>query len=64
VIAFLAMVPIALCGDATVASFGIIVAASSSVFIADPILLFLGDWRKRRRAHAPDPKLRTLEESP
>jgi SecD/SecF fusion protein len=30
--------------------FGILVAASSSVFIAAPILLFLGDWRKRRRA--------------
>jgi len=29
---------------------GIVVAASSSVFIAAPILLFLGDWRARRRA--------------
>jgi SecD/SecF fusion protein len=28
--------------------FGIVVAASSSVFIAAPILLFLGDWRGRR----------------
>jgi SecD/SecF fusion protein len=29
--------------------FGIAVAASSSIFIAAPILLFLGDWRTRRR---------------
>ncbi|MCP6335965.1 hypothetical protein NL449_28505, partial [Klebsiella pneumoniae] len=28
--------------------FGIVIAASSSVFIAAPILLFLGDWRVRR----------------
>jgi SecD/SecF fusion protein len=30
--------------------FGILVAAASSVFIAAPILLFLGDWRTRHRA--------------
>jgi len=30
--------------------FGIVIAASSSVFIAAPILLFLGDWRNRYRA--------------
>jgi SecD/SecF fusion protein len=47
--AFLAMVPMALWGGATVASFavpmvfGIVVAASSSVFIAAPILLLLGE---------------------
>jgi SecD/SecF fusion protein len=29
--------------------FGIAVAASSSVFIAAPILLFLGDWRRKRQ---------------
>src|SRR5271166_5076151 len=29
--------------------FGIVIAASSSVFIAAPILLFLGDWRRRRQ---------------
>jgi SecD/SecF fusion protein len=29
--------------------FGIAIAASSSVFIAAPILLFLRDWQKRRR---------------
>ena len=55
VTAFLAMLPMAIWGGAAVASFavpmvfGIVVAASSSVFIAAPILLFLGDWRKRRR---------------
>jgi SecD/SecF fusion protein len=30
--------------------FGIFIAASSSVFIAAPILLFLGDWRSRRNS--------------
>lgn len=56
VTAFLAMLPMALFGGSAVASFaipmvfGIVVAASSSVFIAAPILLFLGDWRSRRRA--------------
>ena len=59
VTAFLAMLPMALWGGSAVESFavpmvfGIVVAASSSVFIAAPILLFLGDWRKRRRATAP-----------
>ena len=70
VTAFLAMLPMAIWGGATVASFavpmvfGIAVAASSSVFIAAPILLFLGDWRKRRKPRVPDSKLRTLEGSP
>lgn len=55
--AFLAMLPLALWGGNAVASFaipmvfGIVIAATSSVFIAAPILLFLGDWRARRRAH-------------
>jgi SecD/SecF fusion protein len=55
IIAFLAMLPMAIWGGSAVESFavpmvfGIVVAASSSVFIAAPILLFLGDWRKRRR---------------
>jgi SecD/SecF fusion protein len=54
VTAFLAMLPMALWGGATVASFavpmvfGIVVAASSSVFIAAPILLFLGERIKQR----------------
>lgn len=53
--ALLAMLPMAIWGGAAVESFavpmvfGIVVAASSSVFIAAPILLFLGDWRTRRR---------------
>ncbi|WP_377298351.1 protein translocase subunit SecD [Rhizobium sp. SGZ-381] len=56
--AFLAMVPMAIWGGSAVESFavpmvfGIFIAASSSVFIAAPILLFLGDWRTRRRAAA------------
>ncbi|MBM0103392.1 protein translocase subunit SecD [Steroidobacter sp. S1-65] len=47
--AFLAMVPMAIWGGATVASFavpmvfGIVIAASSSVFIAAPIMLLLGE---------------------
>lgn len=54
VTAFLAMLPMALWGGATVASFavpmvfGIVIAASSSVFIAAPILLFLGERIKPR----------------
>ena len=56
--AFLAMVPMAIWGGSAVESFaipmvfGIFIAASSSVFIAAPILLFLGDWRTRRKAAA------------
>ncbi len=51
--AFLAMLPMAIWGGSAVESFavpmvfGILVAAASSVFIAAPILLFLGDWRRR-----------------
>jgi SecD/SecF fusion protein len=54
VTAFLAVLPMAIWGGNAVASFaipmtfGIAVAASSSIFIAAPILLFLGDWRSRR----------------
>jgi SecD/SecF fusion protein len=57
--AFLALIPMAVWGGSAVESFavpmvfGIVIAASSSVFIAAPILLFLGDWRKRRRAAMP-----------
>src|SRR5262249_1363640 len=49
--AFLALLPMALWGGPAVASFawpmlfGIAVAASSSIFIAAPILLFLGERR-------------------
>ena len=54
VTAFLAVLPLAIWGGSAVASFavpmafGIVIAACSSVFIAAPILLFLGDWRGRR----------------
>jgi SecD/SecF fusion protein len=57
--AFLAMLPMAIWGGAVVQSFavpmlfGIVIAASSSVFIAAPILLFLGDWRSRYRQRNP-----------
>ncbi|MEQ8344556.1 MAG: protein translocase subunit SecD [Sneathiellaceae bacterium] len=56
--ALLALAPLAIWGGAAVRSFaipmvfGILVAASSSVFIAAPILSWLGDWR-RGRAGAP-----------
>lgn len=62
VTAFLAMLPMAVWGGAAVESFavpmtiGIVIAASSSVFIAAPILLFLGDWRTRRRAKQAPPQ--------
>jgi SecD/SecF fusion protein len=55
VTAFLALLPMAVWGGNAVASFaipmvfGVVIAASSSVFIAAPILLFLGDWRNRYR---------------
>ena len=53
--AFLSLLPMAIWVGSAVESFavpmifGIVIAASSSVFIAAPILLFLGDWRTRRR---------------
>jgi SecD/SecF fusion protein len=56
--ALFAMLPMAIWGGSAVESFavpmvfGILVAASSSVFIAAPILLFIGDWRKRRAGKA------------
>lgn len=55
---FLAMIPMAIWGGSAVESFavpmifGIVIATSSSIFIAAPILLFLGDWREKRRAVA------------
>jgi SecD/SecF fusion protein len=54
VTAFLAILPMAVWGGSAVESFaipivfGIVIAASSSIFIVAPILLFVGDWRKRR----------------
>lgn len=51
----LAMLPMAIWGGSAVTSFavpmvfGIIIAGSSSIFIAAPILMFLGDWRAKHR---------------
>ncbi|MBU6498688.1 MAG: protein translocase subunit SecF [Rhodospirillales bacterium] len=55
---FLAALPLALFGGATLSGFawvmlfGIVVGTSSSIFIAAPILLFLGEHRLRRDAGA------------
>jgi SecD/SecF fusion protein len=54
VTAFLAILPLAVWGGSAVASFaipmafGIVIAACTSVFVAAPMLLLLGDWRERR----------------
>ncbi len=59
---FLAALPLALFGGSALAGFawimlfGIVVGTSSSIFIAAPILLFLGDRRLRRSAAAPKVK--------
>ena len=56
---FLASLPLALFGGASLSGFawvmlfGIAVGTSSSIFIAAPILLFLGENRLRRDAQAP-----------
>jgi preprotein translocase subunit SecD/preprotein translocase subunit SecF len=56
---FLAALPLALFGGTTLSGFawvmlfGIVVGTSSSIFIAAPILLFLGENRLRRDAQAP-----------
>ncbi|MBP0493462.1 protein translocase subunit SecF [Pararoseomonas indoligenes] len=56
---FLSALPLALFGGDTLAGFawtmlfGIVVSASSSIFIAAPILLFLGENRLRRGTEAP-----------
>jgi preprotein translocase subunit SecD/preprotein translocase subunit SecF len=55
---FLSALPLALFGGealsgfAWVMLFGIVVSASSSIFIAAPILLFLGESRLRRGTEA------------
>lgn len=52
---FLAILPMAIWGGSAVAgfavpmAFGVVVATSSSIFIAAPILLFLGNWWERKR---------------
>ncbi len=59
---FLAALPLALFGGAALSGFawimlfGIIVGTSSSIFIAAPILLFLGERRLRRSAAQPKAK--------
>jgi preprotein translocase SecF subunit len=56
---FLASLPLAIFGSqsisgfATIMLFGIVVGTSSSIFIAAPILLFLGEHRLRRDTAAP-----------
>jgi preprotein translocase subunit SecF len=58
---FLAALPLALFGGASLSGFawtmlfGIVVGTSSSIFIAAPILLFLGEHRLRRDAARPKP---------
>lgn len=58
----LASLPLALFGGESIAAFawvmlfGIVVGTSSSIFIAAPILLFLGENRLRRDAAAPAPQ--------
>lgn len=65
VTALLAMLPMAIWGGSAVSSFavpmvvGIVIAASSSVFIAAPILLFLGDWRRSRSKRVALPQTAT-----
>ncbi len=50
----LSMLPMAIWGGSAVENFavpmvfGVVVATTSSIFIAAPILLFLGDWWKHR----------------
>ncbi len=64
---FLASLPLALFGGASLSGFalvmlfGIVVGTSSSIFIAAPILLFLGEKRLRRDAQAPKPSDRVLK---
>jgi len=58
---FLATLPLALFGGASLSGFalmmlfGIVVGTSSSIFIAAPILLFLGENKLRRDTKAPTP---------
>jgi preprotein translocase subunit SecD/preprotein translocase subunit SecF len=58
---FLASLPLAIFGGESISGFawvmlfGIVVGTSSSIFIAAPILLFLGEGRLRRDSAAPTP---------
>jgi preprotein translocase SecF subunit len=64
---FLAALPLALFGGQSISGFawvmlfGIVVGTSSSIFIAAPILLFLGEHRLRRDAAAPSAPQKTRE---
>jgi preprotein translocase subunit SecF len=66
---FLASLPLALFGGESISGFawvmlfGIVVGTSSSIFIAAPILLFLGEHRLRREA-APTATARVRAEAP
>jgi preprotein translocase subunit SecD/preprotein translocase subunit SecF len=66
---FLASLPLALFGGESISGFawvmlfGIVVGTSSSIFIAAPILLFLGEHRLRRDAVAPPPPQATAAPS-
>jgi SecD/SecF fusion protein len=68
--ALLAMLPMAIWGGVAVSSFaipmvfGIIVAASSSVFVAAPMLLFLGERRTTTKPSIDLDPLHALERSP
>jgi SecD/SecF fusion protein len=68
--ALLALLPMAIWGGTSVQSFaipmvfGIVVAASSSVFIAAPILLFLGERRVRRPPSRLEKTMQAIAEEP
>ncbi|MEQ1954179.1 protein translocase subunit SecD [Mesorhizobium sp. CN2-181] len=57
----LSMLPMAIWGGSAVENFaipmvfGVVVATTSSIFIAAPILLLLGDWWKRRHVQGNEP---------
>ncbi len=65
---FLASLPLALFGSESISGFawvmlfGIVVGTSSSIFIAAPILLFLGENRLRRDTAPPVPKAEAAEQ--
>lgn len=67
---FLSTIPLALFGGeavrefALVLLFGIVLATSSSIFIAAPILLFLGENRLRRGQPSEQPEAKTAAQRP
>ncbi|MDQ2803141.1 MAG: protein translocase subunit SecF [Pseudomonadota bacterium] len=67
---FLAALPLALFGGASISGFawvmlfGIVVGTSSSIFIAAPILLFLGEHRLRRDAAPVTAPVQRVREKP